>query len=175
MCSRARKLHITWSCHWRMQRSWIFGAKKSYAGLPDGFIFRPKIPVWANFARLCNGRCWYILWTFGSILQQFKIFHGLLVYFVVIWYIFPVLECNTKENLATLVTYAQSHLPYQCISLNRRRPRQSVEKWAASPSLNCAESPFWGVSIWIWKRHHLPSWMLDFSWYIIPKRTKYTK
>jgi hypothetical protein len=33
---------------------------------------------------------WYILWSFG-------IFHGYLVN------IFPVLVCNTKKNLATLV------------------------------------------------------------------------
>jgi hypothetical protein len=29
------------------------------------FIFRPKIAIWVNFGGSCNGRCWYILWTFG--------------------------------------------------------------------------------------------------------------
>jgi hypothetical protein len=43
------------------------------------------------FAAIC-----YTLWPFG-------IFCGNLVYFMVIWYIFPVLVCCTKKNLATLV------------------------------------------------------------------------
>jgi hypothetical protein len=38
-----------------------------------------------------------------SILRQFGLFYGNLVYFVVIWYIFTVLVCCTKKNLATLV------------------------------------------------------------------------
>jgi hypothetical protein len=37
------------------------------------------------------------------ILQPFEIFYDRLVYFVVIWYIFPVLVHCTKKNLATLV------------------------------------------------------------------------
>jgi hypothetical protein len=37
----------------------------------------------------CNGRSWYILWTFGlCILRPFDIFYGRLAYFVAIWYIF---------------------------------------------------------------------------------------
>jgi hypothetical protein len=39
---------------------------------------------------------WYILRPFG-------IFYGYLVYFLVIWYIFDVLVCCSKKNLATLV------------------------------------------------------------------------
>jgi hypothetical protein len=46
---------------------------------------------------------WYILWPFG-------IFYGHLVYFMAIWYIvwslwyiFPVLVCSDKKNLATLL------------------------------------------------------------------------
>jgi hypothetical protein len=35
-------------------------------------------------------------------LRSFGIFCDHLVYFVVIWYIFPVLVCCTKVNLATL-------------------------------------------------------------------------
>jgi hypothetical protein len=38
-----------------------------------------------------------------SILQPFGIFCGHLVYFMVIWYIFPVLVCCAKKNLATLL------------------------------------------------------------------------
>jgi uncharacterized membrane protein YesL len=37
-----------------------------------------------------------------SILLPFSIFCGHLLYFVVIWYIFPVLVCYTNKNLATL-------------------------------------------------------------------------
>jgi hypothetical protein len=61
----------------------------SITGLPDGIISKPKIPIWVNFRVSCNGCCWY--------------FHGLLVYFMVILYIFPVLVCCMKEYLATLV------------------------------------------------------------------------
>jgi hypothetical protein len=50
-------------------------------GLPDGrYIFRPKIAIWVNFGGSCNGRCWYILCTFG-------VFYGHLIYFMTIWYI----------------------------------------------------------------------------------------
>jgi hypothetical protein len=63
-----------------------------------------KIPIWVNFGgSACNGRCWYVLWPFG-------LFKGYLVYLKAIWYIlwsfgifFPILECCTKNVLATLV------------------------------------------------------------------------
>jgi hypothetical protein len=44
---------------------------------------------------------WYI---FGHLVYfwSFGIFCGGLVYFVVIWYIFPNLACCAKKNLATL-------------------------------------------------------------------------
>jgi hypothetical protein len=42
-----------------------------------------------NFARSCNGRCRYILWTFGLICGHLKYFYGHVVYLVIIWYIFP--------------------------------------------------------------------------------------
>jgi hypothetical protein len=45
-------------------------------------ISKPKIPIWVNFGGSCNGRCWYILRPFGLI-------YGHLVYFTVVWYIFP--------------------------------------------------------------------------------------
>jgi hypothetical protein len=46
------------------------------------FVFKPKIPIWVNFGGSCYGKSWYIIWQFG-------LFDGHLVYFVVIWYIFP--------------------------------------------------------------------------------------
>jgi hypothetical protein len=67
------------------------------------YIFEPKIPIWVKLGGSCNGiwstyfkDIWYILWQFG-------IFCGILVYFVAIWYIFPVLVCCTKKNLAVLL------------------------------------------------------------------------
>jgi hypothetical protein len=45
------------------------------------FVFKPKIPIWVNFA----GR--YIDWKNGYILWPFGIFYGHLVYFMTIWYI----------------------------------------------------------------------------------------
>jgi hypothetical protein len=36
-------------------------------------------------------------------MEDVGIFYGHLAYFVAIWYIFPVLVCCTKKNLATLV------------------------------------------------------------------------
>jgi hypothetical protein len=39
----------------------------------------------------CNGRCWYILWTFGLI-------YGQLVYFMDIWYIFTHFGIFTKKE-----------------------------------------------------------------------------
>jgi hypothetical protein len=29
------------------------------------YTFKPKIPIWVNFGGSCNGRCCYILWSFG--------------------------------------------------------------------------------------------------------------
>jgi hypothetical protein len=45
-------------------------------------IFKTEIQIWVNFGVSYNGRCWYILGTFG-------IFCGNLVNSVPIWYIFP--------------------------------------------------------------------------------------
>jgi hypothetical protein len=38
-------------------------------------ILKPKIQIWVNFGGPCNGRCWYILWTFG-------LFYSHLTYFM---------------------------------------------------------------------------------------------
>jgi hypothetical protein len=43
------------------------------------FVFKPKIQIWVNFGRSCNGRCWYILWTLGPFYSLIVIFHGHLV------------------------------------------------------------------------------------------------
>jgi hypothetical protein len=63
------------------------------------FVFKPKIQIWVNFGGSCDERCWSFLWPFGQFDVHLAIFCGFLVYFMVIWYIFPV----CKINLATLV------------------------------------------------------------------------
>jgi hypothetical protein len=62
-------------------------------------IFKPKIPIWVNFGRSRNGTFYCHLMY---ILRPFGIFCGYLVYFMVIWYVFPVLVCCATKNLATL-------------------------------------------------------------------------
>jgi hypothetical protein len=59
--------------------------RESEAGLPDGLFSNQKVPIWVNF----GGSCTENLGTFWSILLPLEIFYGHLVYFVVIWYIFP--------------------------------------------------------------------------------------
>jgi hypothetical protein len=53
------------------------------------YIFKPKIPNWANLEGPCNGRCWYILWPFSLLYGYFVYAVVIMVYFVVIWSIFP--------------------------------------------------------------------------------------
>jgi hypothetical protein len=36
-------------------------AKWRRAGLPDGFIFKPQIPIWVKLGGPWNGKCFYIL------------------------------------------------------------------------------------------------------------------
>jgi hypothetical protein len=47
----------------------------------------------------------YNHWDF---LRPFGIIYGRLVWFVVIWYIFPVLVCLDQQNLATLLSGSES-------------------------------------------------------------------
>jgi hypothetical protein len=65
-------------------------------------MFKTKIPVWVNFGGPCNGRCWYILWTFGIF--------------------FSILACCTKKYLATLLRATYLRLS----NFFRNRPLQSV-------------------------------------------------
>jgi hypothetical protein len=57
-------------------------------GLPDDFhIFRPKIPIWANFGGPWNGKGWYIMYmTIWNILQPFQIYYDHFKYITTIWY-----------------------------------------------------------------------------------------
>jgi hypothetical protein len=62
------------------------------------YIFKPFL---VNFGEFYNGRCWYVIWQFGTFFPIGK-FYGHLVHFVVIWCIFTVLVSCAKKNLATL-------------------------------------------------------------------------
>jgi hypothetical protein len=82
------------------------------------YFFKPKILIWVNFGESSNGIFWYILLTRN-------LFYGHFIYFVAIWCIlwlfgilFPVLECCTKKNLATLVV-RWPHRPCCKLSLVR--------------------------------------------------------
>jgi hypothetical protein len=74
------------------------GSLKTFLYLVKG---EEKIPIWVNFGGSCNGRC-CIFYSQLVYLLPFGTQCGHLVYFMDIWYIFPILVCCTKKNLATL-------------------------------------------------------------------------
>jgi hypothetical protein len=63
-------------------------------------IFKPKIPIWVNFGGSYNGRCWLYFMEIWSILRPFGILCG---FYHHLMYLFPVLVCCAKGNLATLL------------------------------------------------------------------------
>jgi hypothetical protein len=84
----------------------LFLTRASAPGLPDGIYFQTKNPILGKFWRV------YIFWTFGllcsnlvcftaiwSILRPFDIFYDHLLYFVVIWYIFPPVWYVVPRNI----------------------------------------------------------------------------
>jgi hypothetical protein len=72
------------------------------------FVFKPKIAILVNFGWSCYRKSCYILKTIWSILRPLEIFYGHLVYFVVLWYIFPrFVILDQEKNLATLVARGQ--------------------------------------------------------------------
>jgi hypothetical protein len=75
-------------CYFQKRSTLLQCQRCSSDGIPDGIgIFKPEIPIWINFGRSCNGRCWYFMAIF-SILRSNGIFHGHLVQFVVIGILF---------------------------------------------------------------------------------------
>jgi hypothetical protein len=64
-------------------------------------VFIPKSLIWVNFGGLAmeDFGLFNVLW---SILQPFGTICDHWLYFMVIWYIFPVLVFCTNNNLATL-------------------------------------------------------------------------
>jgi hypothetical protein len=61
------------------------------------FLSNPKIPIWVNFGRSCDGRCWFVYYMFiwYILCQHIGIFFGYLVslcfYFIFspFWYVVP--------------------------------------------------------------------------------------
>jgi hypothetical protein len=51
-----------------------FAPLLSSAGLPDGFIFFPKFPVWVCFGGPSNEKRWYFLWEKGIFYSPFEYF-----------------------------------------------------------------------------------------------------
>jgi hypothetical protein len=73
----------------------------SRTGVPDGIFSNQKF----QFGYILEGLAMEdvgIFLALWPILLQFGIFCGSMVYFMVIWYIFTILVCCTKNNLATL-------------------------------------------------------------------------
>jgi hypothetical protein len=101
---------------------------------------------------------WYILWQLvkfcQSILLPFDIICGSWLNVLVIWYIFPILVCCTKKNLATLVrkcfdvTRIQSWWKYFFLDLTLYFPQVYTHtQWQ-----------------WILKKYHIITW-----WDSIPR------
>jgi hypothetical protein len=72
--------------------------------LPDGIFFQTKTPNLGKFGRVLQWKIHIGIFYFHLVyFQPFDIFYGHLAYFLAIWYIFPVLVCCSKKNLATLL------------------------------------------------------------------------
>jgi hypothetical protein len=65
--------------------------------------FQTKNPDLGTFLRVLQLEMLVYYLAVWSILRLFGMFLGHLVYFMIFWYIFPVLVCFTKKNLATLL------------------------------------------------------------------------
>jgi hypothetical protein len=71
------------------------------AGLSDAIFSNQKIQIWVNFGVSLEDVIYFIAVCL-FLGHKLEYFYRNLVYFMVIWYIFPVLVCFTKKNLATL-------------------------------------------------------------------------
>jgi hypothetical protein len=78
---KAKNRQIWSPCRETKKPKLLFGAFVSTYRVARWFVFKPKIPIWANFGGSCYGKSWYILRPFG-------LFYSLWKYFKAIWYIF---------------------------------------------------------------------------------------
>jgi hypothetical protein len=75
------------------------------------YICKPNNPIWVNFLRLWIEH-FGIFWSFSIFYDPVvHILYCHLVYFVDIWYIFPILVCCTEKNLATLLQDTSCQFP----------------------------------------------------------------
>jgi hypothetical protein len=104
-----------------------------------------KIQIWVNFGGSCNGRwvyfmdIWFILWTFGVFCGNLVcIFYEHLVYFVVIWYIYPFLvRCTKKESgNPALGRMTEDHFPDQTFCLQQEWRHVQVDSFPELLSLS---------------------------------------
>jgi hypothetical protein len=111
---------------------------RKHRRMPDGIFSNQKSHFWVNFGGYCNGRCWYLCFMdIWSILRSFEIFYDLLVYFVLIWYIFPRFGMLCLEKSGN----PGSHTHQVCPSLLR-------EHWSRFDSRKYVHTYYW---LW-WKQ-----------------------
>jgi hypothetical protein len=114
------------------------------------YIFKPKIPIWINFGGPCNGRCLYILWTFG-------IFSAIwYTYFTAIWNIW--LQFGNFSPFGMLHQEKSGNPDFR--PANQCANENSICR--SERKKNSSEILFW------LQRTGLP----DFSWYKTPKTGK---
>jgi hypothetical protein len=84
--------YIKSSCHsgWRASAECIYkSCQWLCTRVARWFVFKPKNPNLGKFWRVLQWKILVYFVTNRSILRPLEIFYGHLVYFVVIWYIFP--------------------------------------------------------------------------------------
>jgi hypothetical protein len=113
------------------------------------YTFSPP-PNLGKFWRILQGKMLVYSMAIWSILLSFGTFCGHLVYFMVIWYIFPVLVYCTKINLATLpVSQGQrgNHVPTFAFDEKNRviLQKNGGANWEYSP-LEANLTPRWQSS-----------------------------
>jgi hypothetical protein len=98
------------------------------SGLPDGLFSNQKTTL-GKFWRFLLWKILVYFMTIWSILWPLEIFYGHLVYFVVIWYIFPHFVILDLLNLATLICVRARSNPFQLqTAALAKRGAHSAEK-----------------------------------------------
>jgi hypothetical protein len=91
-------------------------------------MFKPKIPIWVDIRGSCNGLCWSNSCPFGILCGHLVYFASIWYILWTFWYIFPILVCCTKENLAILLCGSSNNQvcwTYFTVSVSGQRFRAS--------------------------------------------------
>jgi hypothetical protein len=116
-------LYLNLACSWKILSFVRVFSLNLTSRVARWFVFKPKIPIWVSFVGSCNGKSWYILWSFGLfyghckyfmniwyILWSFGVFYGHLVYFSPFWYFVQRKiwqPCwRVKSNLGSYVSFS---------------------------------------------------------------------